>query len=382
MSVGLGKGEPAIGDGSAVSSFSTIVGEHDRVSHGLAAGGSRFSNLGSIGHSNECTCGLLLDGTDGDGEGAILVLGHGVIRTLVQALIADRHLKGIEIHSLASRRGIRVGVAVIAVVLRVLRHLARNGVCHFLANGSGDDVLSIHLLGHGSGLVLNGHSCLSERIQHAILNVTGANEDCDRRSGSSIGANRVIRVHKQVQACRERHSSGSAISGSTQINLFCGTKLVSRGLQRFHKLTGSAIIPCTICRIVHRQHAFGERPSHQIAAIGRNRLISACNSSFERSLDAGVIRHRAGSLHTVRCIITSAVLHIIGDLVGVQLTIDQLLGVLSSECEIHLTSDDSAAAVSLCACRAQGHAAQQRRSGGDAGEKFPHLHENPLSLCC
>ena len=377
MSVGLGKGEPAIGDGSAVSSFSTIVGEHDRVSHGLAAGGSRFSNLGSIGHSNECTCGLLLDGTDGDGEGAILVLGHGVIRTLVQALIADRHLKGIEIHSLASRRGIRVGVAVIAVVLRVLRHLARNGVCHFLANGSGDDVLSIHLLGHGSGLVLNGHSCLSERIQHAILNVTGANEDCDRRSGSSIGANRVIRVHKQVQACRERHSSGSAISGSTQINLFCGTKLVSRGLQRFHKLTGSAIIPCTICRIVHRQHAFGERPSHQIAGF-RDGLASSRLKCRLKSTAVNTV----GSLHTVRCIITSAVLHIIGDLVGVQLTIDQLLGVLSSECEIHLTSDDSAAAVSLCACRAQGHAAQQRRSGGDTGEKFPHLHENPLSLCC
>ena len=310
---------------------------------------------------------------------AISAPGHGVIRILLQFGVSNLHLKGVEIHGLASARGIRVGVGVIAVVLRVLRHLARNGVSHRLAGGSG---CSAHRLAHSGGLVLNGHSCLSERIQHAILNVTGANEDCDRRSGSSIGANRVIRVHKQVQACRERHSSGSAISGSTQINLFCGTKLVSRGLQRFHKLTGSAIIPCTICRIVHRQHAFGERPSHQIAAIGRNRLISACNSSFERSLDAGVIRHRAGSLHTVRCIATSAVLHIVSDLVGVQLTIGQLLGVLSSECEIHLTSDDSAAAVSLCACRAQGHAAQQRRSGGDTGEKFPHLHENPLSLCC
>ena len=304
-------------------------------------------------------------------------MGHGVIRTLVQALIADRHLKGIEIHSLASRRGIRVGVAVIAVVLRVLRHLARNGVCHFLANGSGDDVLSIHLLGHGSGLVLNGHSCLSERIQHAILNVTGANEDCDRRSGSLIGANRVIRVHKQVQACRERHSSGSAISGSTQINLLYGTKLVSRGLQRFHKLTGSAIIPCTICRIVHRQHAFGERPSHQIAGF-RDSLASSRLKCRLKSTAVNTV----GSLHTVRCIATSAVLHVVSDLVGVQLTIGQLLGVLSSECEIHLTSDDSAAAVSLCAGCAQGHAAQQRRSGGDACEKFPHLHENPLSLCC
>ena len=39
-------------------------------------------------------------------------------------------------------------------------------------------------------------------------------------------------------------------------------------------------------------------------------------------------------------------------------------------------------AISLCAGCAQGHAAQQRRSGGDACEKFPHLHENPLSLCC
>ena len=92
-----------------------------------------------------------------------------------------------------------------------------------------------------------------------------------------------------------------------------------------------------------------------------------------------MIRHRAGSLHTVRCTATSAVLHVVSDLVGIQLTIDQLLGVLSSECETHITFDDSAAAVSLCAGRAQSHATQQRRSGGDTGEKSPHLHENPLS---
>ena len=156
-----------------------------------------------------------------------------------------------------------------------------------------------------------------------------------------------------------------------------GTKLVSRGLQRFHELTGSAIIPCTICRIVHRQHAFGERPSHQIAGF-RDSLASSRLKCRLKSTAVNTV----GSLHTVRCIIISAVLHIIGDLVGVQTTIGQLLGVLSSECEIHLTSDDSAAAVSLCAGCAQSHAAQQRRSGGDACEKFPHLHENPLSLCC
>ena len=36
--------------------------------------------------------------------------------------------------------------------------------------------------------------------------------------------------------------------------------------------------------------------------------------------------------------------------------------------------------IGLCADCAQGHATEQRRSGGDAGEKFPHLHENPLFL--
>ena len=35
---------------------------------------------------------------------------------------------------------------------------------------------------------------------------------------------------------------------------------------------------------------------------------------------------------------------------------------------------------SLCTGCAQSHATEQRRSGGDAGEKFPHLHENPLFL--
>ena len=307
-------------------------------------------------------------------------MGHGVIRTLVQALIADRHLKGIEIHSLASRRGIRVGVAVIAVVLRVLRHLARNGVCHFLAGGSGDDVLSIHLLGHGSGLVLNVHSCLSERIQHAILNVTGANEDCDRRSGSSIGANRVIRVHKQVQACRERHSSRQAIFSKilAQINYSRIAKHNGPGLQRFHELTGSTVLPCASRRILARsrriQHAFGERPSHQIAGF-RDSLASSRLKCRLKSTAVNTV----GSLHTVRCIIISAVLHIIGDLVGVQTTIGQLLGVLSSEREIRCIGNDSAGAIGLCAGCAQGHATEQRRSGGDACEKFPHLHdESPL----
>ena len=47
---------------------------------------------------------------------------------------------------------------------------------------------------------------------------------------------------------------------------------------------------------------------------------------------------------------------------------------------VHLQQRGRRGVIGLCADCAQGHATEQRRSGGDAGEKFPHLHENPLFL--
>ena len=83
-------------------------------------------------------------------------------------------------------------------------------------------------------------------------------------------------------------------------------------------------------------------------------------------------------LNTVSGRIVSTILDVIANLVEIQRTISQLSRIISGErerCVVRYLN-----IIALNAGCAQGHATQQRRRGGDAGEKFPHLHENPLFL--
>ena len=106
------------------------------------------------------------------------------------------------------------------------------------------------------------------------------------------------------------------------------------------------------------------------------RIRSIHTGSFQRGVNGsliGGVRH-----HTVSNVLAGTILNIIANLVCFQVGVGQLFSGFSGERERCYARYRSA--ISLCAGCAQGHATQQRRRGGDAGEKFPHLHENPLFL--
>ena len=109
------------------------------------------------------------------------------------------------------------------------------------------------------------------------------------------------------------------------------------------------------------------------------RIRSIHTDSLQREVNGSLIfkiRH-----HTVSNVLAGTILDIIANLVCFQLGVGQLFSGFSGErerCFVPYRSTSSV--IGLCAGCAQGHATEQRRSGGDAGEKFPHLHENPLFL--
>ena len=106
------------------------------------------------------------------------------------------------------------------------------------------------------------------------------------------------------------------------------------------------------------------------------RIRSIHTGSFQRGVNGsliGGVRH-----HTVGNALVRTVLDVIANLVCGQISVGQLLFGFRGERERCVVRYHSV--IGLCAGCAQGHATQQRRSGGDACEKFPHLHENPLFL--
>ena len=108
------------------------------------------------------------------------------------------------------------------------------------------------------------------------------------------------------------------------------------------------------------------------------RIRSIHTGSLQRGVNGSLIvriRH-----HTVSNVLAGTILNIIANLVCFQFGVGQLFSGFSSERERRVPRHRCRSVISLCAGCAQCHATEQRRSGGDTGEKFPHLHENPLFL--
>ena len=246
-------------------------------------------------------------------------------------------------------------------------HMTRQGIGQGLTDRNtrrGDSLARLF-----DGRILEIHRSALRRIsEHTIL-------DFSRRDNhwNSLGdaSSRIGVIHDEIDTSWQRNRSRSA--SHSEFRSWGDSSQILLLDQCFSKLTSISFSPRTSKRLIKLPISQGRSKIIDII------LIVGCAQGPAQCRVHRVLVGFVG-LDTISSRSTGAILNIIANLVEAQLTISQLLSFVSGERERCGTIHHCA--ISLCAGCAQGHATQQRRRGGDACEKFPHLHENPLSLCC
>ena len=255
-----------------------------------------------------------------------------------------------------------------------VRDNAGKGVGQSVTDGSRSLIDFLCLFGVVGVLHVHGVGAPNRISQDLISNRAGSDNhrDC---LGHRTSSNR--RVNEHIDTCLQRHGGGIRA-------VLCSNRVAQRNISSASQTAFAlqSIGKLTSCR---RRSPWANIRNIQLAGIQgcgqmvHLRIRSIHTGSLQRGVNGSLIvriRH-----HTISNVLAGTILNIIANLVCFQVGVGQLFSGFSGERErCYARYRSTSSVIGLCAGCAQGHATQQRRRGGDAGEKFPHLHENPLFL--